>query len=275
MSEPKIYLNCSSCGREVWAPPRGAGRNAPCPKCGTSCEIPFPGKKQLRLRCGTDGTEYGLDHAGPCEVCDEADDLQRFCLRHETTIGAEPCLECVRAAEQDFQKRNHPVPKPGPPPLLPVKSGPPPLPSREEIGPALAVGLAAGVVAANLLDGGEVNAANSAEGTVFADLDGDGVVDSAFGDIDGDGVLDHGVTDIDGDGLVDLGFTDMNQDGAIDAVVGDANGDGILDHAVIDSDFDGVVDASWVDTDMDGVVDLDEITDVDDGGFLEDLLDLF
>ncbi len=108
MSEPKIYFDCSSCGREVWAPPRGAGRNAPCPKCGTSCEIPFPGKNQLRLRCGTDGTEYGLDHVGPCEVCDEADDFQRFCLRHQTTIDAEPCLECVRAAEQDFQKRKHP-----------------------------------------------------------------------------------------------------------------------------------------------------------------------
>ena len=107
MSEPKIHFDCSSCGHEVWAPPRGAGRNAPCPKCGTSCEIPFPGKNQLRLRCGADGTEYGLDHAGPCEVCDEADNFQRFCLRHQTTIGAGPCLECVRAAEQDFQKAKH------------------------------------------------------------------------------------------------------------------------------------------------------------------------
>ena len=66
------------------------------------------------------------------------------------------------------------------------------------------------MVAVNLLDGGDANAASSLEGVVFADLDDDGVVDSAFGDMDGDGVLDHGVVDIDGDGLVDLGFADMN-----------------------------------------------------------------
>lgn len=104
LSEPKIYFNCSSCGLGVSAPPRGAGRNTPCPKCGTSCEVPFPGKNQLRLRCGTDGTEYDLDHAGPCEVCAETDDLQRFCLRHKT-ICAEPCVECVRAAEQGYKER--------------------------------------------------------------------------------------------------------------------------------------------------------------------------
>lgn len=193
-------------------------------------------------------------------------------------LNSEAGVTSAQASQVLPAKSGPPPPLPaksGPPPLLPAKSGPPPLPSREGVGPALAAGLAAGVVAATLLDGGDANAASSVEGVVFADLDDDGVVDSAFGDMDGDGVLDHGVVDIDGDGLVDMGFADMNQDGAIDAVIGDANADGILDHAVIDSDFDGVADASWVDTDMDGVVDVDEIGDLDDGGFVEDLFDLF
>ena len=54
------------------------------------------GKNYLRLRCSNDGTVFSLDHAGPCDVCEELDCLHRFCLLHKIPVGGGVCSKCAR-----------------------------------------------------------------------------------------------------------------------------------------------------------------------------------
>jgi hypothetical protein len=120
---------------------------------------------------------------------------------------------------------------------------------------------------------------------LFADADGDGIVDPdhpyggypylmdhGYGDLDGDGVNDHFV-DFDGDGVDDhgrgplgygFGWVDDDRNGVHD-YFRDADGDGICDisgmpyrhsHGFLDADGDGVNDL-FRDADGDGVNDLD------------------
>jgi len=125
-------------------------------------------------------------------------------------------------------------------------------------------------------DGDGIDDAFDADTLGEADMNGDGIGDSAaLRDSDNDGLPDFTDTDSDGDGIADrfeagVTGTDSDNDGIDDAadvdVSGgvDTNGDGIDDaYALADHDGDGVPDMFDLDSDNDGVLDVIEADIVD------------
>lgn len=130
-------------------------------------------------------------------------------------------------------------------------------------------------------DGDGIDDAFDADTNGDADMNGDGVGDSAaLRDLDHDGIPDHLDTDSDGDGISDtveagLSGNDSDNDGIDDAIdpqfTGgtDADGDGIDDaYSLPDSDGDGTPDMSDLDSDNDTIFDVIEagLPDVDQNG---------
>jgi hypothetical protein len=92
--------------------------------------------------------------------------------------------------------------------------------------------------------------------SLFADLNGDGRLDTRWADLDGDGRMDALVTDVTGDGQFDTVVADLNGDGIADAVAFDTNNDGMVDAVAVDTDHDGTFDGVGIDTDHDGQIDV-------------------
>ena len=98
--------------------------------------------------------------------------------------------------------------------------------------------------------------------TLFADADGDGIVDQqeGIGDADGDGIANLDDTDADGNGIPDA--TEVSDP----ANLGDIDGDGIPDYLDLDDNGDGISDSNQIgpdplnpiDTDGDGIPDFQD-----------------